>query len=135
VIVEHRDAVALLLASMVGVTLYDTDVPDKPAYPYAVWRMSTGFGEGTKMCGNTDKETFHVYVTSVGLTGKSAAIIADKARTALVDQRPVVVGWKPDRIKRPTSIPLQADRDVIDPVTNRHPLYAVDTYVFLSRKD
>ncbi|MFI6302172.1 DUF3168 domain-containing protein [Amycolatopsis thailandensis] len=134
-IVEHKAAIGALLAGVAPTPLHDTDVPDVPSYPYAVWRMTTGIGEGTKICGDTDTEVFYVYVTSVGMTADSAAIIADKARTLLVDQRPVVAGWKLDRLKRSTSIPIQADRDVTDPKTNRHPLYAVDTYTFTSRKD
>jgi hypothetical protein len=135
VIVEHKAAVGALLAAVAPTVLHDTDVPDAPTFPYVVWRMTTGIGEGTKICGDTDQETFYVYVTSVGLSADAAAIIADKARTALLDKRPVVAGWKCDRIKRSTSIPIQADRDVTVPASNRHPLYAVDTYVFLSRKD
>lgn len=131
---EHQAAIKTLLSPLTF-TKYDGDVTDEPTWPYLVWRMTTGFGEGTKVCGDTDKETFYVYVTSVGLSREAAAIVADGARTVLLDQRPVVAGWSCSRLKRETSIPIQADRDVTDPNTKTHPLYAVDTYTFLSWKD
>jgi hypothetical protein len=138
VIKEHLEAVAAMLAPLAtpGLKVYSGDVTDDPPkWPYLVWRMTTGVGERTKVCGETDKKTFYVYVTSVGLSTTAAAIVADQVEGVLLDQRPTVAGRSCTRMEQETSIPIQADRDVTDPTTKTHPLYAVDTYTFLSWKD
>lgn len=133
----HRAAIKALLSALpVTLTFYSGgQVPNEPSFPYAVLYMDTSVEDGTKLCGDTDLATFRFQVTSVGLTDDSAVIVADAARALVLDARPVVAGRSCTRIRKETSIPLRADKDVTDTNTGLHPMFAVDTYVFTSRKD
>lgn len=136
-IVEWRQAVKALLAPLApGFGLYTGgQVPDKPDFPYAVLYLDTGIEDATKLCGDTDEATHRFQVTSVGLTDDSAVIVADAARTLVLDVRPAVAGRSCGPIRKETSIPVRPDLDVNIPTSNLHPMFSVDTYVFRSRKD
>lgn len=133
----HRAAIKTLLSALpVSLTFYPGgQVPNQPSFPYAVLYMDTSIEDGTKLCGDTDVATFRFQVTSVGLTDDSAVIVADATRTLVLDVRPAVAGRSCTRIHKETSIPVRADKDVTLTDTNLHPMFAVDTYVFTSRKD
>lgn len=132
----HHDAIlALLRAGSPTFTVYDGQVPDPPAYPYAVLYMDTGIDDATKLCGDPDTATFRFQVTSVGINATSALIVVDETRARVLGVRPVIAGRAPVRIRKETTIPVREDRDVTDTATNRHPMFAVDTYVFESWKD
>jgi len=137
VIGAHRSAIKALLGALpVQLTFYSGgQVPDEPTFPYAVLYMDTSIEDGTHLCGDTDMATFRFQVTSVGLSDDSAVIVADAARTLVLDVRPTVAGRSCTRIRKETSIPVRADKDVTDTATSLHPMFAVDTYVFTSRKD
>ncbi|OQO89928.1 hypothetical protein B1813_18995 [Saccharomonospora piscinae] len=130
-ILDHHQAVLDLLAGL-PVTLHDGQVPDRPTFPYAVLFGDTGNERSTRLCATSDRADWRFQVTSVGLTVESALIVADAARALLIDARPVVVGRSCGPIRRETSIPVRPDTDVTDPDTNRHPMFAVDTYHFVS---
>lgn len=134
-IVESRQAVKTLLSAM-SFRFYDGgQVPDEPTFPYAVLYMDTGIEDATKLCGDTDEATHRFQVTSVGLTDDSAVIVADAARTLVLDVRPTVAGRSCGPIRKETTIPVRPDLDVNLPPNNLHPMFSVDTYVFRSRKD
>jgi hypothetical protein len=130
-----RQAVKGLLSPM-QFTFYDGgQVPDEPDLPYAVLFMDTGIEGATKLCGDTDEAVHRFQVTSVGLTDDSAVIVADAARSLVLDVRPVVAGRVCGPIRKETTIPVRPDLDVNIPTQNLHPMFSVDTYVFRSRKD
>lgn len=132
---KHATAIKTLL-SAVTITEYDGAVPDRPTYPYYVLFTDTGIDEKTKVCGESDEMTFRFQITSVGLTADSARIVAGAVRAVVLDARPVVAGrGSVNRIRKETGIPIREDKDVTDATSNRHPLFAVDTYVFESWKD
>lgn len=130
-ILDHHDAVLDLLSGLQA-TVYDGQVPDTPTLPYAVVYMDTSHETATRLCATSDRAEFRFQVTSVGATTDSALITADAARAAVLDQRPAVSGRVCGPIRHETSIPVRPDRDVTLPEFNRHPMFAVDTYVFTS---
>jgi hypothetical protein len=133
--VSHRAAIKALLAACQIGGFPDGQVIDKPTFPYWVLFMDTGADEQERLCGSSNKTTFRWQVTSVGETDDSAEIVAGKTYGLLVDVRPVVAGWAPGLIRRVMSIPVRADKDVTLPGSNLHPMFAVDTYELVSRKD
>lgn len=132
---SHRAAVKALLAACTIGGYPDGQVIDPPVFPYWVLFMDTGTDDQEKLCGTSNKTTFRWQVTSVGLTDDAAEIVASKTYALLVDVRPVVAGWAPGLIRRVMSIPVRADKDVTLPGSNSHPMFAVDSYELVSRKD
>jgi hypothetical protein len=132
---DHRAAIKALLAPMPMQFYGSGQIPDLPTFPYAVLYMDTSVEDRTTLSGPTDEATFRFQVTSVGLTDDSAVVVADTARNLVLDVRPVVAGRTCTRIGKETSIPIREDRDVTITEANLHPIYGVDTYVFMSRKD
>ena len=133
----HRAAVKALLAPLLATIqgYPDGQVPDPPQFPYWVLFMGTGTDDETKLCGEPDELTMRFQVTSVGLTDDSAVVVVDKTRALLLGVRPVVAGWSCHPVRKVTDIPLRPDKDVTFPTSNLHPMFAVDTYSFVSRKD
>lgn len=131
-ICEHHDAIRALLAPL---QYYDGQVPDLPTYPYRVVFFDTGFESATKLTGESDHATFRFQINSVAESAAGVAIVADAARSVLVDALPVVPGRVCTRIKRETSIPVRASEEVTNPDTRLHPMYSVDTYYFQSFAD
>lgn len=132
---HHAAILGLLRGGAPTFTVYDGQVPDPPAFPYAVLFMGTGIDEGTKLCGDPDTATFRFQVTSVGLTADAVFIVVDETRARLLGIRPPVAGRATVRIRKETEIPVREDKDVTLTAPNRHPMFAVDTYVFESWKD
>lgn len=128
-IAEHHQAIKDLLAS---VGFYDGQVPAEPTFPYRVLYLDTGLEQTTRLCSTSNKADFRFQVTSVALTAQAVAIVADLSRALLVDVKPIVAGRTCTSIRRETSIPVRPDRDVTIPEQNLHPVYAVDTYHFVS---
>jgi hypothetical protein len=133
--VSHRAAIKTLLAACTIGGYPGGQVIDPPTFPYWVLFMDTGSDDQEKLCGTSNKTTFRWQVTSVGETDDAAEIVASKTSALLVDVRPVVAGWSPGLIRRVMSIPVRADKDVFLPGSNLHPMYAVDSYELVSRKD
>lgn len=130
-IADHYRAVRALLDPL-PITLYDGQVPDRPAFPYVVFYMDTSNGRVTRLCSRTNRADFRFMLTSVGLSAESAMIAADSARHLVLDIRPDVAGRRCTQIRHETSIPVRADTDVTLPDSHRHPMFAVDTYHFVS---
>lgn len=129
---EHHDAVRALLAS---IPYYDGQVPNPPTVPYRVVFFDTGFETATKLTGESDHAIFRFQVHSVAESATGVAIVADAARSLLVDARPVVTGRVCTRIKRENSIPVRPVEEVTNPNTDLHLMYSVDTYHFQSFAD
>lgn len=134
-VAAHRAAVKALLAPCTIAGYPGGQVPDDPPMPYWVLFMGTGIDDDTKLCGDPDELTLRFMVTSVGLTDDSAVVVVDKTRALLLGVRPVVAGWSCHKIRKVTDIPVRPDKDVTLPSSNLHPMYAVDSYELVSRKD
>jgi hypothetical protein len=130
---SHWQAIRDLLDPLT-VAVYEGQVPSTPTFPYVVLRMDTGNDRDEKLCMASERTDFRPMVTSVGLTDPQVRWLADQVYALLVDVRPVVAGRTCTRIDRETSIPVTTDTDETDPDTGRHPMFAVDTYHFVSRK-
>jgi hypothetical protein len=128
VIAAHGDAVKSLLASLPN--LYDGQVPDPPALPYWVLYLDTSVEGATQLCATSNRADFRFQITSVGLTAEAVRIVAGRARGLVIDQRLTVPGRACGLIRHETSIPVRADRDVT--LDGAHPMFAVDTYRFVS---
>lgn len=128
---DHYTAVLDLLSDL-PVTLYEGQVPATPSYPYAVLYMDTGRGSSRQLCGKTNRDTYNFQVTSVGVTDASVRFVVDAVMSRLKDVRPAVTGFRSNPIEHLASVPVRPDRDVTDPDTNLHPMYAVDTFTFVS---
>jgi hypothetical protein len=130
----HFQVIRGLLATLPSeIRLYEDDVPVEPVFPYVVLRMTTGSDESEQFSGTQGRADFWVWVTCVGLTGDSARVVAREVRARLAGVRPEVAGRVCNPIKRESSLPVQADRDVTVPGTDLHPMYGVDGYHFISR--
>lgn len=134
-VAAHRAAVKALLAPCTIPGYPGGQVIDQPAFPYWVLFMGTGVDDETKLCGDPDELTLRFQVTCVGETDDSAAVVVDKTRALLLGARPVVAGWTCFRIRKYADLPVRPDKDVTIPSSNLHPMYAVDQYVLVSRKD
>lgn len=135
-IAAHRAAVKALLAPLTTIQGYPGgQVSDEPPFPYWVLFMGTGIDDDTKLCGDPDELTLRFQVNSVGMTDDSAVVVVDKTRALLLGVRPVVAGWSCHPIRKVTDIPVRPDKDVTIPQTNLHPMFAVDSYILVSRKD
>lgn len=129
---DHYRAVVGLLSGLPW-TFYDKgQVPDKPTFPYYVLYVSTPDEDVTKLCGTTDTGTFSFRVTSVGLTVEAVLTVTDAVRDRVLDVRPDVAGRSCNPIRKVSGRPVQVDRDVTLPDSDRHPMYAVDDFEFLS---
>lgn len=133
-IVEHHAAILAMLDGL-PFTLYDGQVPDEPAFPYAVVFMDTDDEMATKLCGNSDVAEFRFQVTSVALERAGVAIVADAVRSRVLDVRPVVAGRSCERVDKESSIPIRVDADVTDPDTRLHPMFSADRFLFRSHAD
>lgn len=132
---SHRAAIKALLAGCTIGGYPGGQVIDPPTMPYWVLFMDTGTDDQEKLCGASNKLTVRWQVTSVGETDDAADIVSGKTYALLADVRPVVAGWSPGLIRRVTSIPVRADKDVTLPGSNLHPMFGVDMYELVSRKD
>ena len=132
---SHRAAIKALLAACTIGGYPDGQVPNEPVFPYWVLFMDTGADDQERLCGSSNKLTVRWQVTSVGMTDDAADIVAGKTYALLADVRPAVAGWSPGLIRRVMSIPVRPDKDVTLPSSNLHPMYAVDSYELVSRKD
>lgn len=130
-IVAHWLAIRDLLAAGID-PLYEGQVPDQPSFPYSVLYMDTGNERDDRLCADQERADFRFQVTSAGLTAHAAKIRADEARSLLINVRPVVAGRTCTKIRHETAIPVRADTEVTDTETNRHPVFGVDTYHFVS---
>lgn len=127
----HYDAVKALLADL-PVVLYDGQVPNEPEFPYAVLYMDTGRGTSSRLCGTTSRDTYDFQITSVGLTDKAVRVVVDEVMSRVKDVRPEVAGFRSGQVDSLASIPVRPDKDVTDPETNLHPMFAVNTFSFVS---
>ncbi|WP_409186723.1 hypothetical protein F9C11_21780 [Amycolatopsis sp. VS8301801F10] len=132
---HHAAVLGLLQGGSPPFTVYDGQVPTQPSFPYAVLYMDTGIDDETKLCRVPDKAVFRFQVTSVGLTVPSALVVVDQTRARVLGVRAGVPQRSLNPIRKETSLPVREDRDVTDTATQRHPCFAVDTYVFESWKD
>ena len=127
----HYAAVKALLADL-PFTLYEGQVPDTPSFPYAVLFMDTGRGSDSRLSGRTARSVYDFQVNSVGLTDASARLVSDAVRARVLDARPSVTGFRCGLIDKVTSIPVRADKDITDPATGLHPMFAADSFSFES---
>lgn len=126
-ITEHAQAVLALFDEFPH-TVYDGQVPDKPAFPYVVLYLDTGVESATKLCATSDMANLRFQATSVGLTAEAARIVADAVRDRVLDVRLSVTGRSYDPIRHENGIPVRQDTSVTDVDTGLHPMFAVDTY-------
>lgn len=122
--VAHIEAVKTLIGS--AVRLYEGDVPDGAALPYAVLYAGGGVATRSRMTPISDRREVTFQVTSVGKDAEGARSVADRVRNAVLDKRPVIAGRSSNQIRQDVvDEPLRVDRDVTP-----HLLYVVDVYSF-----
>ncbi len=127
----HYQAIVGLLSG-IPMTLYEGQVQSQPSFPYAVLFADTGTEESTRFTGESDRMDYRFQVTSVGLTAESVLVVADAVRSAVLDVRPVIAGRVCERIDHEISIPVRPDEDITLTDSGRHPMFAVDTYHFVT---
>lgn len=133
---EHYDAVKALIPATVRVYMWS--VPDTPAYPYVVlWgdigSESSGGPDGDSLQDVPDVLTLNVRATYAGLTGDSVLIVARNVRAALNRKTPVVVGWRPGKLRQSSLMDAQTDTSVTL-TGGAHPVFAVDEFALVSSK-
>jgi hypothetical protein len=137
VIKEHYAAVKALMPA--GLTVYLGDVPELPAYPYAVlWgdlgEESSGGPDGDSLEDSPDVLSLRPRVTYAGLTFDSVLITARNVRAALNRKTPTVEGWRTNPLRQSSLMDVQVDHDVTIPGSGTHPLFAVDEFALTSVK-
>ena len=133
---EHYAAVKALIPSTVNVYMWS--VPDAPAYPYVVlWGSagdeSSGGVDGDSLTDRQDVLSLNIRATYAGVNGDSMLIVCRNVRAALNRKTPVVVGWKPGRLRQSALMDGQADLSVTFS-SGAHPVYAVDEFSLVSHK-
>lgn len=119
----HADAIKTLIGA--AVRLYDTQAPDGAALPYAVLYIDDGTASRTSLGAVSDRRDVEFQITSVGADPEGVRSVAERVRTAVLDQRPVVTGRTSNPVVQVTADPLRVDRDVTP-----HRLIAADVYAF-----
>lgn len=119
----HADAVKALIGGTVRI--YEGNVPDGAALPYAVLWLNNGNALRSTLATVSDRRDVEFQVTSVGIDPEGARSVAERVRTAVLDRRPTVTGRRANPITQTVSEPLRVDRDVAP-----HRLYVVDAYAF-----
>ena len=133
---EHYAAVKAMVPA--GTNVYMWSVPDAPSYPYVVlWgdigNESSGGPDGDSLQDVPDVLSLNVRATYAGLTGDSVLIVARNVRAALNRKTPVVVGWRPGKLRQSSLMDAQTDTSVT--LTNgAHPVFAVDEFALVSSK-
>lgn len=123
----HIDAIMAMLAPL-GHAVYFVDVPDLPAMPYIlVWSSAGTPGREVPLCDErTDLDT-QIGVTSVAATPLGALTLSASVRALLDGSEPVTPG-RSARLDLADSRPVDVDRQVTIPGSDRHPAYGVDLY-------
>lgn len=125
---SHVDEV-LALMEATGFTVHDGHVPTDPSYPYAVLYARTPDRSINSMRHTSGRLDLRFQVTSVGLTGESARIVAQAMQDALLDVTVTVAGWTNYPIRdTPNDQPLREDREVTL-TSGRHPMYVINEYL------
>ena len=133
---EHYDAVKALMPA--GLTLYRGSVPSTPTYPYVVlWgdlgEESSGGPDGDSLQDVPDVLSLRPRVTYAGLTFDSVLIVARNVRAALNRKTPVVVGWRPSKLRQSPLMDVQTDTSVTL-TGGANPVFAVDEFALVSSK-
>lgn len=122
---------ALLTAA--NLTNYFVAPDGTPAYPYVlVWSGSSALSaESAVQDSHADIDAL-IGITAVAGTPEGVLIAQQAAQAALDLTSPVVAGRVTLMVLQPGSPPIQLDRSVTIPNTNRNPAYGVDMYRYRS---
>lgn len=120
---SHVEAVKALIGSTVR--LFEGDVPDGTALPYAVLYADNGLASRIRLTPISDRRDLEFQITSVGLDAAGARFVADRVRTAVLDKRPAVAGRRSWPVTQVAAEPLRVDRDATP-----FRMYVVDVYAF-----
>ena len=121
------DAIVALAATS-GCPAYFVDVPTEPTYPYhLVWSSGGNLALERPVSDSHADIDDLIGVTTVAGTPAGVLIAQANVRAVLDLKSPVVAG-RTTILELVSSQPVQIDRDVKIPETNRSPAYAVDTY-------
>jgi len=121
------DAIVALAATS-GYPAFFVDVPTAPTLPYVlVWSSGGNLAlERPVSDSHTDTDDL-IGVTTVAGT-PAGVLIAQAAVRGVLDLKSPVVAGRTTVLELVSSQPVQMDRDVTIPGTNRNPAYAVDMY-------
>ena len=125
-----NDLIAAVKAALqaAGLTVFDTQVPGSPAFPYVLLWSTSGRMTSVALSDEQTVLADQLGVTSVGLTGDSVRLTARRVRSVLNGWTPGVLGDRNvDPMRLDDSRPLAVDRDA--PVVGAvHPITGVDLY-------
>ena len=124
---ETVDALIAYLQS-IGLTAYDTQVPNAPRYPYALIESRSTARRDRVALGGAQSWSGRVIVTSAGLTAGAVRAVASRVHDALRDWRPGVLdGHQIGRVTHDAGVGLPVSADTTHGIA---PVYfAVDHYV------
>jgi len=111
-IAKHAQAILDLLQPGGGPTVYDGKVPGTPAAKYLLVYFDSGDPEeadSRPLTGESQRHVTRAIVHGVGATQASARIMADFARTQLLDVAPTVAGRLCQPIRREDGQPVIRD--------------------------
>lgn len=116
------------LIESLGYTVYDTDVPETPKYPYVVlWGDNSRPHVESPLANSILGVQDRLGVTCAAGTPAGVRIVQPKVRALLQPGGfPSAVGGF--TLKLTDHQPPEVDRDEVITGTNRHPAYSVDIY-------
>lgn len=130
---HHTTAVVGLLVAA-GYTTYPVEVTDDVrTFPYLVIYPSPGSTAVNDLGHHAREHTYQWQVTAVGLDWMETTAAIDRARWALVDERPTVAGRTCAPITEiSVNVPVRQDPTERDPSTGRPLFYSVAQFTVLS---
>jgi hypothetical protein len=118
----------LALAATSGYATYFVDVPTEPTYPYIlIWSSGGGLSPERPIADTHADVDDLIGVTTVAGT-PAGVLIAQAVVRGVLDLKSPVVSGRTTILELVTSQPVQLDRDVRNPTTNKNPAYGVDLY-------
>lgn len=130
---EHAAAVLALLNAVDDVpalVVHDGKVPNGAVAPYVlVYFDDTDpeLADSRPLTGASQRHVLRAICHSVGANATAARMVADRARTALLDVVPTVAGRRCQPIRREDGQPPQRDEDTGTPLFDKIDVYRLES--------
>ena len=125
---EHADA--MLALARATLTVHDGPAPDGATPPYVVVYFADTdpeLAESRPLTGASERHVVRATAHCVGGNQKAARIVADKLRTAWLDQVPTIAGRQCWPIRREEGIPADPDETTGSLIVDQVEVYRLES--------